>query len=53
MATDEHTVKRAAMIYNVLGQLGYYHKLIKEANTYFEQNNVDPHRQQIVSNHRG
>ena len=37
----DNTVKRAAMIYNVLGQLGYYRQLIKQANTYFEQNKVD------------
>ncbi|MBL7214806.1 MAG: lipid-A-disaccharide synthase [Phycisphaerae bacterium] len=37
----DNTVKRAAMIYNVLGQLGYYRKLIKQANIYFEQNQVD------------
>lgn len=37
----DNTVKRAAMIYNVLGQLGYYRKLIKQANDYFAQNKVD------------
>ncbi|MHC5082837.1 MAG: lipid-A-disaccharide synthase [Planctomycetota bacterium] len=37
----DNTVKRAAMIYNVLGQLGYYKKLIKQANQYFAQNEVD------------
>lgn len=37
----DNTVKRAAMIYNVLGQLGYYRKLIKQANDYFANNNVD------------
>ncbi len=37
----DNTVKRAAMIYNVLGQLGYYRKLIKQANAYFAQNPVD------------
>jgi len=37
----DDTVSRAAMIYNVLGQLGYYKKLIKQANRFFEQNKVD------------
>ena len=37
----DNTVKRAVMIYNVLGQLGYYRKLIKQANTYFAENKVD------------
>ena len=37
----DNTVKRAAMIYNVLGQLGYYRTLIKQANAYFDQNPVD------------
>ncbi len=37
----DNTVSRAAMIYNVLGQLGYYRKLIRQANAYFEQNRVD------------
>lgn len=37
----DDTVSRAAMIYNVLGQLGYYKKLIKQANHFFETNNVD------------
>ena len=37
----DNTVKRAAMIYNVFGQLGYYRKLIKQANRYFKQNKVD------------
>ncbi|MHC4552433.1 MAG: lipid-A-disaccharide synthase [Planctomycetota bacterium] len=37
----DNTVKRAAMIYNVFGQLGYYRKLIKQANRYFKQNTVD------------
>ncbi len=37
----DNTVKRAAMIYNVFGQLGYYRQLIKQANAYFEQNTVD------------
>ena len=37
----DNTVKRAAMIYNVLGQLGYYRKLIKQAEAYFAQNKVD------------
>lgn len=37
----DNTVKRAAMIYNVFGQLGYYHKRIKQANSYFENNAVD------------
>ena len=30
------TVSRAAMIYNVFKQLGYYKKLIKQANAFFE-----------------
>ncbi len=37
----DDTVSKAAMHYNVLGQLGYYRKLIKQANEYFEQNTVD------------
>lgn len=37
----DDTVSRAAMIYNVLGQLGYYKKLIRQANEFFEQNTVD------------
>lgn len=37
----DDTVSRAAMIYNVLGQLGYYKKLIKQANAFFEKNTVD------------
>jgi lipid-A-disaccharide synthase len=37
----ENTVRRAAMIYNVFGQLGYYRKLIKQAHTYFDRNAVD------------
>ncbi len=37
----DNTVKRAAMIYNVFGQLGYYRKLIKQAHAYFEHNKVD------------
>ncbi|MHC5157891.1 MAG: lipid-A-disaccharide synthase [Planctomycetota bacterium] len=35
------TVSRAAMIYNVFKQLGYYKKLIKQANAFFEGNKVD------------
>ncbi|MBP8606427.1 MAG: lipid-A-disaccharide synthase [Phycisphaerae bacterium] len=37
----DDTVSRAAMIYNVLGQLGYYRKLIKQAGEYFRLNTVD------------
>jgi lipid-A-disaccharide synthase len=37
----DDTVSRSAMIYNVLGQLGYYRKLIKQANDYFRLNKVD------------
>lgn len=37
----DDTVSRAAMIYNVLGQLGYYKKLIRQANAFFEENTVD------------
>lgn len=37
----ENPISRAAMIYNVLGQLGYYKKLIKLATAYFENNKVD------------
>ena len=37
----DDTVSKAAMHYNVLGQLGYYKKLIKRANRFFEQNTVD------------
>lgn len=37
----DHTVKRAAMIYNVFGQLGYYRKLIQQANDYFAAHKVD------------
>jgi lipid-A-disaccharide synthase len=37
----DDTVSRAAMHYKVLGQLGYYKKLIKQANAFFEKNVVD------------
>ena len=37
----DDTVSKAAMHYNVLGQLGYYKKLIKQANLFFERNTVD------------
>ncbi|MFZ9034454.1 MAG: lipid-A-disaccharide synthase [Anaerohalosphaeraceae bacterium] len=37
----DDTVSKAAMHYNVLGQLGYYKKLIKQANAFFEENTVD------------
>jgi lipid-A-disaccharide synthase len=37
----DDTVSKAAMHYNVLGQLGYYKKLIKQANAFFERNKVD------------
>ncbi len=37
----DDTVSRAAMTYNVLGQLGYYRQLVRQANEYFEQNAVD------------
>ncbi|MEN8126762.1 MAG: lipid-A-disaccharide synthase [Planctomycetota bacterium] len=37
----DDTVSKAAMHYKVLGQLGYYRKLIRQANEYFEQNTVD------------
>jgi lipid A disaccharide synthetase len=32
----DDTVSKAAMHYDVLGQLGYYKKLIKQANAFFE-----------------
>ena len=35
------TVSRAAMIYNVLTQLGYYHTLRRNAETYLDENPVD------------
>ncbi len=37
----DDTVSRAAMTYNVLGQLGYYKKLIRQANAFFDENAVD------------
>ncbi|MCE5185842.1 MAG: lipid-A-disaccharide synthase [Planctomycetaceae bacterium] len=37
----DNPISRAAMIYNVLGQLGYYKKLIRLATEYFENNRVD------------
>ena len=37
----DDTVSKAAMHYKVLGQLGYYRKLIKQANAFFEENTVD------------
>lgn len=37
----DDTVSKAAMHYNVLGQLGYYKKLIKQANTFFKSDKVD------------
>jgi lipid-A-disaccharide synthase len=37
----DDTVSKAAMHYNVLGQLGYYNKLIKKASAYFEHNTID------------
>lgn len=37
----DNTVRRAAMSYNVLGQLGYYRQLIRQAGDYFEHNPVD------------
>jgi len=37
----DNTVNRAAMIYNVLGQLGYYKKLIRMAGEFFANNKVD------------
>lgn len=39
--TLDDTVSRAAMHYNVFKQLGYYKKLIRQTNEYFEQNKVD------------
>lgn len=35
------TVGRAAMIYNVLGQLGYYRTLLRNASAYLDENKVD------------
>ena len=37
----DDTVSRAAMIYNVFKQLGYYKELIQQANTFFARNKVD------------
>ena len=37
----DNTVSRAAMIYNVVKQLGYYKKLIKQADDYFLRHRVD------------
>jgi len=37
----DDTVSRAAMIYNVLGQLGYYRRLIRQAQLYFAHNRPD------------
>ena len=37
----ENTVEKAAMIYNVFRQLGYYRKLIKTVKTFFKENTVD------------
>jgi lipid-A-disaccharide synthase len=37
----ENTVKKAAMIYNVLGQIGYYRRLIKQAGQYLKDNKID------------
>lgn len=37
----DDTVSRAAMIYNVFRQLGYYKKLIRLADEYFLRNKVD------------
>lgn len=34
-------VQRAAMLYNVLGQLGYYRRLIRQAAQYLKDNAVD------------
>lgn len=36
-----NTVENAAMIYNVLKQLGYYRKLLKTAKIFFQENVVD------------
>jgi lipid-A-disaccharide synthase len=37
----ENTVGRAAMLYNVLGQLGYYRKLIRQAKSFLSLNKPD------------
>jgi len=37
----ENTTQKAAMIYNVFGQLGYYYKLIKRITSYLQSNKVD------------
>ncbi|AQT70188.1 Lipid-A-disaccharide synthase [Anaerohalosphaera lusitana] len=37
----ENTVSRAAMIYNVFGQIGWYWKLIGRVKRYFKENKVD------------
>ena len=37
----ENTVEKAAMIYNVFKQLGYYKRLIKTVKTFFDENTVD------------
>lgn len=37
----EETVKRAAMIYNAFGQVGYYYKLIRQIAKYLKANDVD------------
>lgn len=35
------TVKRAAMIYNAFGQVGFYYKILKDVRNYFKSNCVD------------
>ena len=37
----EDTTSKAAMLYNAVGQVGFYYKLLKRINTYFENNKVD------------
>lgn len=37
----ENTVAKAAMIYNVLGQIGYYRSLIQKARLYLRENKPD------------
>lgn len=35
------TSRRAAMIYNALGQVGFYYKVLKDVRAYFKSNRVD------------
>lgn len=37
----EHTSNKAAMIYDAFRQVGFYYRLLKRINTYFEKNKVD------------